>query len=259
MSSIQSLFDDCAVDYDKTFSRTFLGGYYRSRTHRVFDKYYSGDSRILELNSGTGEDAIYLAESGSQVLATDLSASMLNVINDKVARKELEGKVSTRILDLQDLDQMAGSKFDGVVSNFGGLNCINNWRKFARDAYNLMNDGGILFVCIMGPIVPWEWLWYLLQRDLAEAFRRVKGKSSWRGEDIYYPKASEFKKIVEAESFQLVYQEALGTFMPPPYTNKHVEKWPVFYRSMSKLETFVCQSNIACHLSDHYVLVFKKC
>ncbi|WP_444995305.1 class I SAM-dependent methyltransferase [Aliikangiella sp. IMCC44359] len=258
MSNIRRSFDDYAADYDKTFSHSFLGRYYRSRTHKVLAQFFSGNTNVLELNSGTGEDAVYLAQLNNNVLATDLSSSMLKLIEHKIKKNELEGSISTKILDIQCLNAISNLKFDGVISNFGGLNCISDWNKFANDVSKIINNNGVLIVCVMGPSVPWEWLWFSLKGDFSKAFRRLSGKCSWRGSNIYYPKISEFENIIKNASFQLVYREALGTFMPPSYVNEHVEKWPVLYKYVAALEELFCRRKFAARLADHYLLVFKK-
>jgi SAM-dependent methyltransferase len=70
-----------------------------------------GLTRLLEVGAGTGQDSVFFAEAGLEVVATDLSPEM-------VARCRAKG-VDARVMDVLDLDLPAGS-FDAVYS----LNCL---------------------------------------------------------------------------------------------------------------------------------------
>ena len=253
-----ALFDSQADDYDTSFSDTRLGRYYRQRTHRVLRKQWKRDSWILELNAGTGEDALFLAGLGHHVLATDISTAMLTIIKEKVLRRQLGKQVSCQQLDLAQLDCLTDTTFDGILSNFGGLNCISGWHTFARHSYRLLRPGGIVAVCVMGPAVPWEWLWFLARGKPRMAFRRLAGSCEWHGSRIYYPRCSEFEAIMGSCSFQLLHREALGVFMPPPYTSSTTVNWQRRFRLLARLEESVCNTRLACRLADHYFLVFQK-
>ena len=84
-----------------------------------------GHINILELNCGTGEDAIRFHKAGNEVFATDISAEMIKVSKTKLGPTEIKG-ITFMQLSMTDLPQewMKG-KFDLVFSNFGGLNCID--------------------------------------------------------------------------------------------------------------------------------------
>ena len=49
----------------------------RGATQRRLEARFSAGHRVLELNCGTGEDAVFLARRGVRVLATDLSGAMV--------------------------------------------------------------------------------------------------------------------------------------------------------------------------------------
>lgn len=70
--------------------------------------------KILELGSGAGEGAVFLAKQGANVTATDISSGMLEVVN-KVAT--LHGvKVSTAVSSADDLSQFEKNSFDVVYA-----------------------------------------------------------------------------------------------------------------------------------------------
>jgi len=93
-------FDTLAPSYDATFSDTLIGRYLRGRVHTRLEAYFQAGDQVLELGCGTGEDALYLASRGVQVLATDVSEGMLEITRVKAAGNPL---VRVERLDLGEL------------------------------------------------------------------------------------------------------------------------------------------------------------
>ncbi len=258
MTSVKALFDNHALDYDEKFTESWLGRYYRIRTHNVFYRFIKQPKRILELNAGTGEDALYLARRGNAVVATDISNSMLQVIKKKVKQENLNHLISVKLLDIEELREHEQGEFGVVVSNFGGLNCTKEWKKFAKSCNSVVEKEGIVIVCIMGPKVPWEWLWFSFRGEFRKAFRRLKGYCEWNGATIYYPKPKKIRHEMSRAAFNLIYQEGLGMLMPPPYTKLKASRWKRMLSILERLEQGICRTAWACNYSDHYLLVFQK-
>lgn len=115
-------FDIAAQYYDSDFTNTKIGQLQRQRVWKYLDKIILDNniSSVLELNCGTGADAIYLDNKGCQVVATDLSDNMLTIAKQKSANQNITYKK----LDLSNPQLHLDQEFDLVFSNFGGLNCI---------------------------------------------------------------------------------------------------------------------------------------
>jgi ubiquinone/menaquinone biosynthesis C-methylase UbiE len=93
-------FDQAAATYDQDFTQTQLACALRSIVwDRLSANFKTGD-HILELNCGTGEDAVWLARQGMRVTATDISAAMLEVTRKKISEAELGDRVDAQSLDL---------------------------------------------------------------------------------------------------------------------------------------------------------------
>src|SRR5439155_1006222 len=74
----------------------------------------------LDIAAGSGEQTLAAARRvgpGGSVLATDVSASMLDVARD-VLREAGLTNVETRVMDAQRLD-LPGNSFDAAISRFG--------------------------------------------------------------------------------------------------------------------------------------------
>ena len=130
-----AVFDALAPDYDARFTQGVLGRTLRRAVWRWLDRAFAPGQRVLELNCGSGEDAVHLAARGVRVLATDASPAMLDATRAKVDRAGLGRSVEIRPADIERLDQaLAGSSdlLDGAFSNFGGLNCVADLPGVAR-------------------------------------------------------------------------------------------------------------------------------
>ncbi|MFZ2419807.1 MAG: methyltransferase domain-containing protein, partial [Anaerolineae bacterium] len=96
-------FDDSAATYDDAFTESTIGRLLRAAVWRRLDAQFRAGDRVLELNCGTGADAIHLAQRGVHVLATDVSEAMLAVTRRKVAQAGMEELVQVAKLDIADL------------------------------------------------------------------------------------------------------------------------------------------------------------
>ncbi len=154
-------FDAHAATYDRQFTNTTGGLRMRRAVWKRCEARFRPGSSILEMNCGTGEDARWLAEHGVKVLATDISPAMLAVAQAKVD----SSLVRFRELAWEDLAALDEGPFDGALSNFGGLNCVEDLRPVAQALAAKLRPGAIAILCIMGPVVPWEWVRFLSKRE----------------------------------------------------------------------------------------------
>ena len=132
MPAPASGFDAAAPVYDQSFTHTTIGRLQRERVWHYLKPYITPNTPkdILEINCGTGEDALYMGRLGHAVWATDLSEKMI-----VQAKAKAENVVQFKRMDLRDLKkEFPNQHFDVLFSNFGGLNCINahdltTWKK----------------------------------------------------------------------------------------------------------------------------------
>ncbi|MCX6152419.1 MAG: class I SAM-dependent methyltransferase [Ignavibacteriales bacterium] len=89
----------------------------RSVTHEHLLRHLRTDDKILEINSGTGIDAIYLANKGYKIHCTDISDGMLNKIRQKIYEHKLENLISYQLLSFLDLDKLEGNYFPNIFFN----------------------------------------------------------------------------------------------------------------------------------------------
>lgn len=240
-------FDRLAPDYDALWTRSWVGRSQREAVWRWLDPLVKRGDKILDLGCGTGEDALHLGKLGAQVEAIDASAEMV-----RIACKR---GVSARTLRVEYLDQVKGA-FDGAISNFGALNCVQDLKPVSRSLARLIHRGGFLALCLMGRCCAWEIGHFLRRRSLSEAFRRWRRAGCWSsiGLQINYPSIRHLTGIFRP-AFQLSQWIGIGVCVPPSYVN-----------ALSRA-TIGCLAKIDQHLAhwyglralaDHRLLVFKR-
>ncbi|MFN0036841.1 MAG: SAM-dependent methyltransferase, partial [Saprospiraceae bacterium] len=222
----------------------------------------------LEINCGTGEDAIWMAQQGWQVLATDASAEMVAVAKAKIEQAGLTEKVSARVCSFAEVGQLQEGGFDLIFSNFGGLNCVSpeELRNLGAVFFQKLKPGGKLVAVVMGRFCWWETLYYLLKMKPREAFRRLRRNAvevrlaaqttvpTW----YYWP--SEFQKTLHSRIQSPMAQRLarpIGLWLPPSYLNPFFEKRPRLLRFLNFLEKTIAPSWLA-FAADHFLICIQK-
>ncbi|NKC10698.1 MAG: methyltransferase domain-containing protein [Gammaproteobacteria bacterium] len=261
-------FDAYAEDYDGDFTLSLIGSLMRARVWRHLDAAFKPGQRVLELSCGTGADAIHLANRGVRVHATDAAARMVKATRRKVQQNALTDRVSVQPMPMEEVSSLAGGCFDGAFSNFGGLNCVAGRRLLAADLACVLPPGATLLVCVMGPVVPWEWLWFLARLAPRKAFRRMtlelinpghinSGGVEWRGLKVYYPSISVLREEF-APHFECRRVAALGALVPPPYTENLTSKAAALVRALDRLERALESLPPLPWLADHYLMELHR-
>lgn len=246
-----SPFDAMASDYDDEFTDSHIGRTMRAAVWRRLDELFTAGDRVLELNAGTGVDAAHLGARGVAVTATDASASMVAVAR----RRGIDAHVcrAEDLLDVVDPHR----PFDGALSDFGGLNCVDDLHDVARQLAIALRPGAPAVLCVMGPVVPWEVAWFLAHGDPRRAVRRWRGATEWRGLTIRYPSAWATARAIEPW-FEVRRRWALGVLVPPSYVEAVAARHPAALARLDRWERRIEQWPAAVALADHYVLEVER-
>lgn len=258
MPDVVSPFDAVAPAYDRQFTATNIGTMMRTAVWARCAVRFAPGSRILEMNCGTGEDALWLTHRGVQVLATDISSAMLQVAQAKLAASPGSAPARFQRLAWEELDTLNEGPFDGVLSNFGGLNCVGDLRTIARALAAKLRSGAPAILCIMGPVVPWEWAWFLARGNPTGAFRRLRRDGAmWSGIKIHYPSIAKTRRAFAPE-FRVMRVSAIGALLPPPYTEKWAGRWPRVITALRRVERRFENLWPLPLLADHYLIEFER-
>ena len=255
---LASPFDGMAAGYDRSFTASSIGQRMRAAVWRRLDAAFRSGDRVLELNCGTGEDAVHLAERGVHVLATDGSAEMVAMARAKVERAGLADMVEVGRMPIEDLSALPAETFDGALSNFGGLNCVADLPEAMRGLARAVRPGGRTLLCVMGPMVPWEWGWFLARGDPAKAFRRLRrGGVQWRGLTIRYPSIG---KVRRSATPHLIKRRvsALGALVPPTFAEQWAARHPRLLATLDAIERSAETAWPLPWLADHFLIELER-
>lgn len=247
-------FDELAGDYDTDFTHTALGSALRRVVWSRTDQVFARAQRVLDLGCGTGEDALRLAARGAAVLGIDAAASMVAAAREKARQAGCDARAQFRCLPIEQLNSgLSGEAFDGVLSNFGALNCVSDLSQVAGDLAAKLVPGARLLWVIMGRYVPWEWGWYLLRADPARAVRRLRGSTGWRGMRIAYPSPRTVTRILRPY-FSIDAVRPLGVALPPSYAAAWLGRHPRTLGLLSRAEALAQNLPVLARLADHYLI-----
>ncbi len=255
-----STFDSLAPTYDTDFTHSIIGAHLRDRVHSRLLEVWEADDHILELGCGTGEDAHFLGTQGIHVTATDASPIMLNIAQEK---NKHVNHVRTQQLDLSHLPDIEFStQYDGVLSNFGALNCISDWKPLAEWLSTRVKSGGTLTFAIMSPYCIWETLWHGLHLDSKTATRRWKSSTSFTPDadthlNISYPT---IRRITQdfAPHFKRTRLQPLGIFLPPSDIYPVIEKRRKLLKLLTQADDTLSTVSQLALFADHYWIELER-
>jgi len=262
---MNTAFDDTAHQYDHEFSWSPIGLIQRKMVWNFLEKELRTElsASILELNCGTGEDAVWLALNHQQILATDISGEMIKIAQQKACLQKVNNQIRFKVMDIQDAKvHLAGEKFDLVFSNFGGFNCLSD-DQFSHwlngQLPDLLNPGGRFVAVLMSKFCVWESLYFLSKFQFRKAFRRlskgpVEGKLSAVSSINTWYYAPQWIKTHLPETLTVSDVKAIGLFIPPSYLNHFFATHIKLFSTLQKLENSIKEVKAAALFSDHYLI-----
>ena len=226
-------------------------------------KWLKPNSSILELNAGTGEDAVFFAQHGHTVHATDISDAMQTMLKEKVKLHGLQMNISNEICTYTELENLSDrGPYDCIFSNFAGLNCTNELSKVLCSFNDLLKPGGLVTLVILPEFCLWEFL-LLFRGKFKTAFRRFSGKKGSKAHiegqffRCWYYNPSFVKRHLK-DSFDLVSIEGLCTLVPPSYIEKFAEKHPLTFDFLKRKEEKLKIKWPWKNIGDYYIITMKK-
>lgn len=256
-------FSSQSTIFDQLYANNKIVQYKRERVRAHLKKYIQAGDCILELNSGTGEDAIWLAQQNCLVHATDISSGMFKVMQEKILEEGLESFVTNELCSFTNLkDLKKKGPYDMIISNFAGLNCTDKLDTVLASFSPLLKSKGIVTLVLLPKFCLWEFL-LLFKGKLKTATRRFfnsKGRNA-RVENIYfkcwYYNPSFITDRLNAE-FKLLSIEGLCTIVPPSYIENFGDKYPKFFNWLKNKEDRRKSKWPWKYIGDYYIISLQK-
>jgi SAM-dependent methyltransferase len=288
-------FNRIAADYDKDFTESLIGRLQREQVWRRIHDLFPAGGRILDLGCGTGADAIHLARQGFQVHAVDASTEMIVEAQRQIAATGLAEKITIQSVaieqtwdrqsclsspplnntvgregsqeDRQEEDRqdcLSHPLFDGAISNFGALNCVEELRPVAMKLSHAIPPGGRLALCFISRFCLWETFAYGFQGKFGKAARRWSNggnaTASLNGSapfPVYYRPVREIIRAFEPE-FQLTRRSGIGIFVPPTHLEAAVQRMPKLTKLAARIDQAVSAWPVFRAVADHTLLIFTR-
>jgi ubiquinone/menaquinone biosynthesis C-methylase UbiE len=255
-------FDNAASNYDATFTHSVIGNLQRNLVYNqlsiILNK--SNPKTLLEINCGTGEDAVWLANQNIEVTATDISEKMIAIAKSK---SHLENLVFQQT-DINAIDiHFKDKTFDIIFSNFGGLNCLTPLEldSFIKKSLSILTPNGQLVLVVMPKNTLLEQLYFSLKFDFPNVFRRKKefAIANVDGEKVktYYYNPKDIVNLAK-ENFEFKQLNPIGFFVPPSYFESFISKKPKLITLLNSLEQKIKNQSRLSKYADHYLIVLQK-
>jgi len=249
--------------FDNIYSSNLIVQYKRDRVRSAVEKYLPPHSSILELNAGTGEDAVYFASKGHKVHATDIATEMQNALRKKAVDYGLNEMITTEVCSFNHLASLKNTgPYDLIFSNFAGLNCTGELQKVLEFFPTLLKPRGLVTLVIMPRFCLWEFL-LLFKGNFKTAFRRFKSKDGVKAHiegvhfKCWYYSPSFIKRCLEQE-FELLSCEGLCTIVPPSYFENFPVKHPSLFLFLKKVESVLKKTFPWKGIGDYFIITLRK-
>ena len=255
-------FDSLAAKYDDLFTRSMIGRAQRDAVWDVLIDTFKPGCHILELNCGTGEDALFFARHRVSVVACDASEKMIQTARDRLRTEAPEAPIEFELLPTEQLWKLGTSElFDGAFSNFSGLNCVADLNRTARDLASLVTMGAPVVICLSTRFCLSEMAWYLLHGQVRKAFRRSSGIATAKvGEfavKVQYPTLRAVKRMFSPH-FALRSCCGIGLAVPPSYLEPVVCKYPRVLNLLRQIDKRISGLPWLRMIGDHMLLRFER-
>jgi ubiquinone/menaquinone biosynthesis C-methylase UbiE len=257
---VKTSFDTAANNYDNSFTNTIIGKIQRELVYECVTKHLPENQKILEINCGTGEDALWFSKNGHEIFATDISSKMIAVAKNKKEANNIEFKP----LDINEMgNSISPNSFDIIFSNFGGLNCLSEIELlyFFQNSIDILKPNGKIMLVVMPKNALWERLYFIAKFNFKAVFRRLK-KSTLANVDgevvpTYYYNPKRIKKIAN-HPYDFCAQYPIGFFIPPSYLEPFIKRHALILSILNYLEKKIKRLSFLAKFSDHYLIIFQK-
>lgn len=258
----QRAFDTVAAEYDGPTGNNVLIQRMRHQLWRTVEQTFPPGARLLDLGCGTGLDAVHFAQRGYQIRAVDSSPGMVARTQERVLHEGVDGAVTATVLDMHDLQSLAGERFDGIYSDLGALNCTFDLPAVARSCAALLQPHGRLVASVIGRWCPWEIAYYTLRGQFRRAWLRTAREMVPVGMQqqvvwTRYLTPGEMYRPFAADFARTQYR-SLGLFLPPPYLIGLHTRLAWLSRLLGRLDDRLGTLPVARDLGDHFLMVVTR-
>lgn len=258
LPSAAEAFDAVAESFDDRFGGWASVAAQRRAVRAELLRAFAPGARIIEIGGGTGEDAVWLARMGREVLLTDPSPTMVRIASAKLHPYDMPSPIAVAAEDLESIATTA--PFDGAFSNFAALNCVADLSAVERGLRALIRPGGRVLLVLFGACAPGEWVTLVARGDARNAFRRsargeVEARLGGRKFNVRYHRRRELIASF-APAFRFVGTRGIGVFVPPSAAEPWITAHPRLLGALERMDRIA--SRPLAMFGDHMLYEFER-
>lgn len=262
---VEEYFDGMAERYDRLVQANPLDLQLRARSGEILSKEFEAGQRILEIGAGTGLETLPLARRGVQIIATDISGSMLDLLRKKARAEGLGDLIGTRRVRASDLhlllDEFGPAAFDGAFSNFGALNCEPDMKRLPGVLARLLRPESRVVLTVWNRVCLSEMLISLMTARPRRAFSRLLhpvpvGQSRF-GVPVFAWTAGEFARSF-SPYFRVVRLTGMPVFVPPYDFARPLQRHAVLASALDSLDRRFSGRYPLNRMGDHFVMQLTR-
>jgi SAM-dependent methyltransferase len=262
LSPAAMAFDSVADRFDERFGAWASVAAQRRAVRAALARDFPVGARLVEIGGGTGEDALWLAERGREVLLTDASPAMV-----RLAAAKLRGQAGARaeVAPAEGLEALAARHaerglFDGAYSNFAALNCVTDLAAFGRGLARLLRPGAPALLVVFGVVCPGEMVVEGLRGRPGNMFRRlsrrdVAARLNKQDFMVRYHRPAEIARAL-SPWFAPAGRRGVGVFVPPSAAEPWISRHPKLLGGLEGLDRAF--SRPLADLGDHVLHRFVR-
>lgn len=252
-----------AYDQEFTFSR--IGMVQRRMVWGYLDQMlHMPGMEVLELNCGTGTDAVHMARNGHHVVATDISEEMLKVARHKAQQLGVEDRIDHIRAGFDDLANLTLSPADLVLSNFGGLNCIDaqHLAELVDPVADALKPGGRFIAVLMPDRCFMETTHHLMGGRFGAAFARGRHDPVWAGLSgtgavTWYHDPALLERLF-ASRFNVIATRPVGLFVPPTFLEARYGHRTSLLERAARWDERLSRWKWTARYADHYLIDLER-
>jgi SAM-dependent methyltransferase len=269
--TLEARFDRATKLYDATYGPpsesgrgNALMGWLQDEFSAMLREVFPPGAGLLDIGSGTGNEALALAQAGYSVLGIDVSPAMVRQAQTKMAVYGVPRGVSFRVLPagfLRKLDERG--PFQGAYSSLGTLNTEPNLAAVARGLHELLEPGAAFVAMVMNRHCLFETLRHLRRAKNSEPLDRSGEWQETRAGaggviapvKFYAPDefAASFAPYFAVESVR-----ALPLWLPPVHLHDLYNKNPKRFRLAAGRDRLMRGWPGFRARGDHFVMVLRN-
>jgi ubiquinone/menaquinone biosynthesis C-methylase UbiE len=257
---VSEAFDNIAASFESDLENDITRRI-RKTIYQIIQGLVQPGSSILDINCGTGIDAIALEQYGYLVTGVDISPKMINQAKGNALQVQCHG-ICFIHGSFEQLSELIDHPVDLALSNFAGLNCTNNLPGVAEELSRIISPQGYVLGVVMPRFSIWESLSYALRGEWKRSIRRLSEKTAATGfQDktfrVHYHSTSSFVRAFRPW-FDVKSLIGISILSPTPQSMSFYRTHPRLVKWLEKLDTILGHLPVFRSIGDHYIIILQR-